>query len=230
MFKNLNKIIIGSFIVLSATISTSNNVFADMIVTNTNANFRENPNTYSQIINTLRPGQEVIVKEDMGEWSAVLVGQQRGYIRNDLLTQRSVQKNIGEVELIHWSEARHIFAVGEDAIIYDINTGKTYNVRSFSNGSHADIEPITKEDTRIMKETFGGVWSWQVRPVTVTVGGRTMAASINGQPHGGGGPNQNNGMNGHVCIHFLGSRTHNGNTTFEQTHQNYVMQAFRAMA
>jgi hypothetical protein len=101
--------------------------------------------------------------------------------------------------------------------VFDVRTGLTYNVKSFSNGLHADVEPITANDTAIMLKTYGGAWKWNPRPVWVTVNGRTIAVSINGMPHGGD-TNPNNNMNGQICIHFRGSTTHNGNQSFAKQH------------
>ena len=131
------------------------------------------------------------------------------------------------VELIEWGEAQNILKIGLTARIYDVRTGIVYNVRSFSNGKHADVEPVTTEDTQMLKKTYGGRWSWDPRPVWVTVNGRTIAASINGMPHGGG-VNPSNGMDGQVCLHFYGSSTHNNNMTFARQHQDAVMEAWNA--
>jgi len=131
------------------------------------------------------------------------------------------------VELIDWPEVMKIMKVGLTARVYDVRTGAVYNVKSFSNGLHADVEPVTVEDTATLKRTFGGVWSWSPRPVWVTVNGRTIAASINGMPHGGG-VNQNNGMDGQVCLHFKGSSTHNNNKAFAQQHQDAINEAWVA--
>ena len=53
--------------------------------------------------------------------------------------------------------------------------------------------------------------------------GVTLAASINGMPHGGGSIADNN-FEGHICIHFLNSRTH-GTDNVDPDHQNAVGEA-----
>ncbi|MCL2386390.1 MAG: hypothetical protein FWC89_02465 [Defluviitaleaceae bacterium] len=131
------------------------------------------------------------------------------------------------VELIPWSYARRLFRLGTAVRITDVRTGESYYVSSFSNGNHADVRPLTADDTAIMFRTFGGVWSWNTRPVLVHIDDRTFAASINGMPHGGGSIPGNN-MRGHICIHFYGSRTHSGSRSHEIDHQNSVREAFRA--
>lgn len=129
------------------------------------------------------------------------------------------------VELVHWSEVKEFLPTGQPIQIYDILTGYTYNVQSLSNGLHADVETLTAADTEIFLETFGGEWSWTPRPVWVYIGDRVLAASINGQPHSVH-TIENNNMNGHVCLHFLGSTTHNGNLDFAQLHQDVLMEAW----
>ncbi|MDR3121680.1 MAG: peptidoglycan-binding protein [Clostridiales bacterium] len=131
------------------------------------------------------------------------------------------------VELLDWSAAKNIFTIGVAASVYDVRTGIIYHVKSFSNGAHADVEPVTKDDTFLLLQTYGGKWSWDPRPVWVTINGHTIAASINGMPHGGG-VNSANDMDGQICIHFKGSSTHNNNKAFSQLHQDAVIEAWNA--
>lgn len=131
------------------------------------------------------------------------------------------------VELVKWSTVRGILPTGVPLSIYDVRTGTTYRVQSFSNGNHADVEPCTKADTNTLKSLYGGSWSWNPRPVWVTFNGRTIAASIHGMPHGGQ-TIYDNGMDGQICLHFLGSSTHNGNSSYTQQHQNAVQEAWNA--
>lgn len=192
-------------------------------------NFRKAPSTDSEVIKTLGLYTKINVLENLADgWSSISVGDQQGYIKTEYITE-ATNAAVSEkgVELTPWSEAKKIFKLNTPALVYDVGTGLTYTVQSFSNGSHADVEPLTKDDTAIMYKTFGNKWSWDVRAVWVTIGGRTMAASINGQPHGGG-VISNNGMNGQICIHFKGSTTHNGNASFTRLHQQKVTEAYNA--
>jgi hypothetical protein len=131
----------------------------------------------------------------------------------------------GNIELLSWDYVRTIMPVGSLIHVYDIGTGLTYMVRNFSNGLHADVETLTQQDTNIMRQSSGGRYSWDPRPVLVTVNGRTIAAAINTMPHAGW-TIPNNGMNGHICLHFFGSRPHNGNERYRQQMQAAVTQAF----
>jgi len=195
-------------------------------------NLRQGPGTDYNRVKTTNPGQLVYVTDTRdGEWFAVEVNGQAGYMYAYFLVE-VVEADVvisgtgGPVERLHWNEARQLTTIGTPLTIVDVRTGITWQVASFSNGNHADVEPITAADTAAMLQAFGGRWCWQPRPIHVHVNGRVLAASINGMPHAGS-TNHNNNMNGHVCIHFYGSRTHNGNRSHERDHQNAVNEAYR---
>ncbi|MGI6130381.1 MAG: peptidoglycan-binding protein [Bacillota bacterium] len=127
----------------------------------------------------------------------------------------------GGAELLHWDVANKIFK--SRATIIDVATGLSFEVQRRGGHNHADIEPLTSADTAVLKRIYGGAWSWVRRAVIVVTGGRRIAASINGQPHGGQAIN-GNGFNGHICLHFLGSRTHASNS-LDADHQRMVQAA-----
>lgn len=149
--------------------------------------------------------------------------------------------------LVPWfTEASNVLAIGTVAEIYDIGTGKTFRIKRTYGHNHADVEPLTQKDTTVMKSVFGGKWTWDRRPVIVTVGNRKMAASLAGMPHagvdsqpanrvvssrsGGYGRGMNydavkdNNVCGHFDLHFLGSRTH-GTNRVDARHQEMVRKA-----
>lgn len=216
---------------------------SEPFITIANLNLRVAPTTESDKLLTVPRGTIVWVTDYLDyEWYMVAYEGNAGYMKAEYLeasqeapaTDDAVQGTpeaayaetaVGTVELLDWSEAKKVFTLGTPAQVIDVRTRITYQVSSFSNGKHADVEPISPEDTANMKRTYGGSWSWDTRPVLVIINGRTLAASINGMPHGGG-VNDNNNMNGQVCIHFKGSKTHNGNKSHENDHQNAVMEAF----
>lgn len=145
-----------------------------------------------------------------------------------------------------WSQASSIFYRGAEAKVIDLWTGKSFNIMRTYGSKHADCETLTAEDTKIMKEIYGGSWSWNRRPIVVVTGGRRIAASMAGMPHagldakpknvtvsgrsGGFGKGTNldtvksNNMDGHFDIHFLNSRTH-GTNRVDSAHQKAVKQA-----
>ncbi len=194
-------------------------------ITTDKVNFREAPSLEASVIRQLNPGTSVeVVEPDSNGWTKVSAGGEIGYIKSEFLTDKA---NGNGLELLEWSEVKKILKLHTPIPVVDVRTGLTYTVQSFSNGSHADVETLTTADTEILKGIYGGKWSWSPRPVWVTIAGRKIAASINGMPHGGG-VIANNGMNGQICLHFLGSKTHNGNSTFGQSHQDGVWEAWNA--
>jgi hypothetical protein len=200
--------------------------------TTANLRFRTGPSIDDEIIATVSSGVAVTVTDYLdGEWYAVEYNGVSGYMFAEFLFDMSKigeKVGINGVELLHWSEAKQIFKTGMPVHVTDVRTGITYYVSSFSNGKHADVETYTKEDTDAMLRSYGGKWSWNTRPIWVTIGDRTIAASTNGMPHGGG-VISGNGMNGQVCIHFYGSQIHPGaSLSHERSHQNSVQEAFRA--
>lgn len=149
--------------------------------------------------------------------------------------------------LVPWfTEASQILTIGTVATVYDIGTGKSFRIKRTYGHNHADVEPLTARDTAVMKSVFGGKWTWDRRPVIVTVGSRKMAASLAGMPHAGvdsqpanrvvssrsGGYGRginydavkNNDVCGHFDLHFLGSRTH-GTNRVDARHQEMVRRA-----
>jgi LysM repeat protein len=123
----------------------------------------------------------------------------------------------------HWDYVNPRFARGSRATVIDVQTGLSYQVVRYGGFLHADVEPATAADTAIMRQIYGGTWSWARRSVVVIVNGQRLAASINGMPHGGGGI-YNNNFAGHSCIHFLGSMTH-GSRVIDPAHQAAVQAA-----
>lgn len=124
-------------------------------------------------------------------------------------------------ELVHWDEVERIFT--RLATVIDVKTGLAFRVQRRGGHNHADAEPLTPEDTAVMLMIYGGRWSWDRKAVVVLVGGRAIAASMNGMPHGGQSVTDNQ-FDGHFCIHFYGSRTH-GTEQVDPEHQAMVMVA-----
>ncbi len=135
----------------------------------------------------------------------------------------SAPKKPGYGELLDWEYANWLFNHHSTAVIKDLETGITFKAYRIGGGNHADCEPLTANDTAIMKSLFGGQWSWQVRPIIVQCDGREIAASMAGMPHAFDTLPGNN-FNGMFDIHFLNSRTHNTNS-IDANHQQAVLKA-----
>lgn len=160
----------------------------------------------------------------------------------------SAPKSAHGVEMLDWwSSASKVFSIGSIATVIDVRTGRSFKIERTYGTNHADVEALTAEDSEIIKDIWGG-WSWTRRPVIVEVDGRKIAASMAAMPHAGvdsqpantyvssrsgsfgRGENldkiKDNGMSGHMDIHFLNSRTH-GTNRVDTKHQAAVREAAR---
>ncbi len=104
--------------------------------------------------------------------------------------------------------------------IKDVYTGRTFTAKRWSGVNHIDAEPLNAKDSDTIKDIFGGGWSWARRSVLVKYNDHVYAGSINGMPHGTDTVDGND-FDGHFCIHFYKSRTHDTNRV-DATHQNAV--------
>ncbi|MGE5422859.1 MAG: hypothetical protein ACM3QW_06325 [Ignavibacteriales bacterium] len=127
-------------------------------------------------------------------------------------------------ELMPWKEVQKCFPRFATAEITDCRTGLKFHVQRRAGSYHADCQPLTREDTAIMKQACGNRWSWERRAVIVSTGGYRIAASMAGQPHGHGAI-PNNGFPGHFCIHFWKSRVH-ASGQIDARHQRQILNAY----
>lgn len=170
-------------------------------------------------------------------------------LSNNLQFNEDIEYENARKGAIDWfEEVQFLFPRDSDATVIDVDTGKSFRIKRTFGTNHADIEPLTTEDTAIIKEIWGGTWNWERRAVVVKpdIGGHVLAGSMTGVPHAGlndypalaivnnrsagFGTGQNfdvvkgNGVDGHFDIHFLNSRTHSTNV-MQQEHQNMVKKA-----
>lgn len=132
-----------------------------------------------------------------------------------------------KTEIVDWfSGGNNIIPRGKQFTIKDVRTGTVIKVKHLFGANHLDAEPINKEETAKLKKVYGGSWSWDRRPVLVSYGGRIIAASMNGMPHGEQSIYDND-FDGQFCIHFLGSKTH-GSSNVDPDHQACVKEAGKA--
>ena len=178
-----------------------------------------------------------------GTWYRVKVDGKYGYIRANKLddskqkadasasnsNSNSAVKPSGKVIEADWfnSDIQSVFSRGTTATVTDVRTGIKWEVYRSGGYNHADVQPRTASDTAAMKRATGSDFgTWNRRPIWVTIGSRTYAASMNCMPHGDGSITNNN-FDGHYCIHFTRSRTH-GTNRICATHQSAIKEALRA--
>lgn len=166
-----------------------------------------------------------------------------GYVSANVVVSRSNgEKRYGEY--IRWSDMQKLITKGKSVFtIEDFYTGQTFNVIAAYGGVHADVETLTSADSQIVKQLWGGDYTWVRRPVLVHYQGRVFAASMNGMPHAGlenqpegkyiynrsagfgYGYNfdsiKGNQIDGHFCLHFRDSKLHS-NRKVDSKHQAAV--------
>ena len=108
-----------------------------------------------------------------------------------------------DVRYANWyDEIRTKARTYPNATVYDFTNGISWHVNIFSNGAHADAEPITADDTANMNRAFGGKTTWTPKAVWVVFSdGSVYLASTHNTPHEVYHI-KNNNFPGHLCIHF----------------------------
>lgn len=127
-----------------------------------------------------------------------------------------------KIEMLNWKDVNHILPKYTKFTVLDVETGKKFKVQRRAGSNHADVQPLTSKDTKIMKKIYDGKWSWKRRAILVIHKDQWIAASMHGMPHGAGALKNN--FPGHFCIHFYGSTTHRSNT-MDLSHMLMVLKA-----
>jgi hypothetical protein len=127
-----------------------------------------------------------------------------------------------EIEKLPWEQVNQLLPRYSKFIVEDLETGKKFKVQRRAGSRHADVQPLTTNDTKIMKAIFNGNWSWKRRAIIVHSKEKKIAASMHGMPHGAGALKNN--FPGHFCIHFYGSTTHRSNF-MDLSHQLMILKS-----
>lgn len=127
-----------------------------------------------------------------------------------------------KIEMPNWQEVDYLLPKYSKFTVLDVETGKKFNVQRRAGSNHADVQPLTAKDTKIMKKIYGGKWSWRRRAIIVIHKEQWIAASMHGMPHGAGALKNN--FPGHFCIHFYGSTTHRTNN-MDLSHMLMILKA-----
>jgi hypothetical protein len=114
-----------------------------------------------------------------------------------------------KIEMLPWKDVSQLLPRYSKFTVVDFETGKEFEVQRRAGSQHADVQPLTPKDTKVMKKIYGGKWSWRRRAIIVIHNNQRIAASMHGMPHGAGALKNN--FPGHFCIHFYGSTTHRTN-------------------
>jgi len=112
-------------------------------------------------------------------------------------------------ELVDWNEVKGLLSAGQSYAVHDFNTGATWSMVFTGGESHAEMECASAADTAAYLAAFGSAFNYSKRPVVIEAGGRKIAASLQGYPHGDDEISGND-MAGHACMFFNGSFSHVG--------------------
>ncbi len=110
---------------------------------------------------------------------------------------------VSQVKLLHWfDDIKPTIRSGQTVLVYEPASNSSFYLKLYSLGRHADSEPLTANDTAIMKAAWGGKFSWAEKPVYVRLpSGTWCIASMHSMPHLSGSIS-NNDFDGHLCVHF----------------------------
>lgn len=126
------------------------------------------------------------------------------------------------IKMMEWEEVNEALPKYSKFTVVDLETGMKFKVQRRAGSNHADVQPLTPEDTKIMKNIYNGSWSWKRRAIIVVSEKMKIAASMHGMPHGAGALKNN--FPGHFCIHFYGSTTHRTNF-MDLSHKLMILKA-----
>ncbi|GAA0498551.1 hypothetical protein GCM10008986_27080 [Salinibacillus aidingensis] len=152
------------------------------------------------------PQAELLRANNLTTQSALSIGQELRIPVHEIAVQPTVSEKHGEF-LDWWTEAQYVFTIDSTAKVTDFATGKSFYVTRTIGANHADVEPATAKDTAIIKEVWGGSFSWKERAVLVEVNGHKIAGSMTSMPHDVQYIKDNH-FNGHTDIHFKNSTRH----------------------
>lgn len=205
-----------------------------------------NGQTVSSDENAVQQGydnEEVLTKSNQESNSKASVALSRGGVPP---VKSSAVEDTKSGELVDWwKSAQYILPNDSVGQVMDLYTGKTFYIKRTFGTNHADVEALSLEDTNIIKSIWGG-FSWERRPIIISIEGRKLAASMTAMPHAGvdsqpalatvknrsdnygTGTNldkiKDNGMDGVMDIHFLNSTRHKDNKKDPQ-HQAAILKA-----
>lgn len=129
-------------------------------------------------------------------------------------------------KLVDWFlDGQFLIRRNDVFIIKDVQTGLQFTVKMMGGFNHSDVEPLTANDTAIMKQLFPE-WNWSPRPAVIFHNGMNIAASISGMPHSFDTIADNN-VTGHFDLYLKNSTSHSteASTIYVQQHQACVLKA-----
>lgn len=150
------------------------------------------------------------------------IDTQQAYKINNLKeTELSPPQTSGDRLLsLDFKDIDFLLPIGEKMEIIDLKTKTSFVVQRTGGNYHFDVEPIDVENSEIIFELSDKDWSWKRHPVLVKLNDIAyLPASIVFYPHGRN--TIDNSFNGHMCLHFKGSKM-DGTKRVDETHRKVV--------
>ncbi len=69
--------------------------------------------------------------------------------------------------MLQWKEVNQLLPKYTKFTVMDFETGKKFKVQRRAGSHHADVQPLTSKDTKVMKKIYNGKWSWKRRAIIV---------------------------------------------------------------
>lgn len=125
------------------------------------------------------------------------------YFETEIESQSSQNQRLLELD---FDVVDSLLPIESEFEIIEFENGTTVSMRRTGGKNHIDAEPINEENGEIFSEICDYTFTWQRRPVLVKINETAfLPASICEYPHGYS--SVESGLNGHICIHFLSSKT-----------------------
>ena len=139
-------------------------------------------------------------------------------------------RNGKTIQLLHWfDEVKPSLKTGQNLTVYEPDSGITFTLYVMSRGRHADVEPLTADDTAKMMNAWGGEETWTPKDVYIQLpDGRWTLAVMHNVAHGSQTISNNN-YDGQNCVHFLRnmSECEANDPDYGVTNQNALRKAWK---
>ena len=139
-------------------------------------------------------------------------------------------RNGKTIQLLHWfDEVKPSLKTGQNLTVYEPDSGITFTLYVMSRGRHADVEPLTVDDTAKMMNAWGGEETWTPKDVYIQLpDGRWTLAVMHNVAHGSQTISNNN-YDGQNCVHFLRnmSECEANDPDYGVTNQNALRKAWK---
>lgn len=139
-------------------------------------------------------------------------------------------RNGARIQLLHWfDEVKPSLKTGQNLKVYEPDSGISFTLYVMSRGRHADVEPLTADDTAKMMNAWGGKEDWTPKDVYIQLpDGRWTLATMHNVAHGSQ-VIQGNNYDGQNCVHFLRnmSECEANDPDYGVTNQNTLRKAWK---